>query len=250
MPQERVPGDLLNILRMERRAIIDRMRQTRFSTLKAGYSHTQIIPFSSYSPWLDDEYFVKIHALVQKHTMVDVYRCFELYLAASQLKNVPGELVEVGVWRGGTAALIASVLPERPIHLFDTFEGVAKAGDNDTIYTGGEHSDTGREVVETLFSSLGLSGHVHMGIFPDDTLDALPAQIALGHIDVDTYLSARDCFHAIWPRVPVGGIVIFDDYGVFGCEGVAQAVNELRQAVDDAWFIHNVNGHAILIKRD
>jgi O-methyltransferase len=241
----------LDILRSERRDLLNRLRQTRFSTLKGGYSQTQIIPYSSYSPWLDDSSFLDLYEHIKDLTLVDIYRCYELYALARQLKFVDGDIVEVGVWRGGTAALLAGAAPDKAIHLFDTFSGVAKADSRyDTLYSGGEHADTDRAIVENLFRNLALRCSVHVGVFPDDTLRYLSASVALAHIDVDTYSSAKDSFLAIWPAVQPNGIVVFDDYGFFGCEGVAQAVNEIGATLRDAIFVHNINGHGLLIKRN
>lgn len=242
--------DFLSILRTERRDLIERLRKTRFTTLKQGYSYAQLVPHASYAPWLDDQRFNDIYATIQSHTLVDIYRCYELYLCATQVEQVPGDLVEVGVWRGGTAALVASVLPGKQMHLFDTFAGVAKAdGAFDTLYSGGEHADTATDIVEQLFSAASRTARFHVGIFPDDTLGELPETVAMAHIDVDTYGSAKESFRAIWPRVQAGGMLIFDDYGFFGCEGVAQAVTELRGDLDDAVFVHNLNGHGLFIKK-
>jgi O-methyltransferase len=240
----------LDILRSERRDLLNRLRQTRFSTLKQGYSQTQIIPYSSYSPWLDDDAFAAIFERIQASTMVDIYRCYELYTLARQMKVVSGDIVEVGVWRGGSAALLASAAPEKAVHLFDTFRGVAKADENyDTLYCGGEHADSDRTIVESLFKQLGLRCAVNSGVFPDDTMHLLPDAVSMAHIDVDTYSSAKDSFFAIWPAVQPNGVIVFDDYGFFGCEGVAQAVNEINETIDNALFVHNINGHALLIRK-
>jgi O-methyltransferase len=240
----------LDILRSERRDLLNRMRDTRFSTLKEGYSQGQIIPFSSYSPWRDDGIFLRLFEKITGSTMVDIYRCYELYTLAKQMVLVPGDFIEIGVWRGGTAALLAGAAPRKTMHLFDTFRGVAKANRAyDTLYVGGEHADTNQATVNDLFQAMGLTGNVHAGVFPEDTSRFLPASISLAHIDVDTYSSAKDSFLAVWPAVHANGVVIFDDYGFFGCEGVAQAVNEIISTTDDALFVHNINGHALLIKK-
>lgn len=242
--------NFLDILRSERRDVIDRLRKTRFSTLKTGYSHYQVIPYASYSPWFDDSEFMAVFETVRAHTLVDIYRCYELYSLAKQVQRLQGELIEIGVWRGGTAALIASALPGRAIHLFDTFVGVPKADKNfDTLYSGGEHADTDEKRVRHLFDAMSLTCRINPGVFPEDTLQHLPECISLAHIDVDTYISAKDSFAAIWPRILPAGMVIFDDYGFFGCEGVTQLVNEISSSTDDALFVHNLNGHALLIKK-
>ena len=51
----------------------------------------------------------------------------------------------------------------------------------------------------------------------------------------------------VWGRMVIGGIVVYDDYGMYGCEGIARAVNE--QATErDRMIFHNLNGHAIVVK--
>lgn len=248
-PADASSASFLETLRSERRDLLNRLRQTRFSTLKPGFSQSQIVPFATYSPWLDDAAFAAVYERIRDATLVDVYRCYELHALAVQMRRVPGDMVEVGVWRGGTAALLASAAPEKTLHLFDTFAGVAKADhDRDTLYAGGEHADTDPGVVTRLFAGLGLAATIRVGLFPDDTARFLPERIALAHIDVDTYGSARESFAAIWPRVPPNGIVVFDDYGFFGCEGVTQAVNEIRTEVAEALFVYNANGHGLVIK--
>lgn len=242
--------DFLEILRSERRDLINRLRVTQFTTLKKGYAHSQIIPYASYSPWINDKEFIAKFELAHTHTLVDIYRCYELYILAKQSAVLDGEMVEVGVWRGGTAALIASAIPNKKMYLFDTFTGVAKADVMyDTLYSGGEHSDASVENVIELFEKFSLDCYIHTGIFPDDTLGGLPKKISFAHIDVDTYESAKGSFFSIWPRIVKSGIIVFDDYGFFGCEGVSQAVNEIFMTVDDAVMVHNLNGHALIIKK-
>lgn len=241
--------DFVDILRAERRAVLEVLRSTRFSKLREGYTYGQIIPHATYSPWFDDQRFMTLYDAIKDNTLVDIYRCFDLYLLAQQAERVDGALVEVGVWRGGTAALLAATVPGKAAHLFDTFDGVPEGGEHDTLYRGGEHSDTSRATVERLFHIVGAKAKLHPGMFPDDTLEHLPAAVALAHIDVDIYSSARSSFEAIWPRVSSGGFVVFDDYGFFGCDGVAAAVNGLRSEIHDAVFVHNLNGHGLFIKR-
>jgi len=242
-------SEFLQTLRNERRALLDLLRQTKFSTLKKGYSHAQVVPHASYAPWLDDTEFRKTYDVVHAHTLVDIYRCHELFMLARQCARTGGAFIEIGVWRGGTAALIGKAAPDNDLHLFDTFEGVAKPDEQyDTLYKGGEHADTSEETVSGLLHRLGLKARIHVGIFPDETLHALPESISFAHIDVDTYRSAKESCEAIWPRLQPGGVIVFDDYGFFGCEGVTQAVEELRAELNGALFVHNLNGHALLLR--
>lgn len=215
-------------------------------------SHHRILPHSTYSPWLLDEAFQVIYQLIKSHTLVDIYRCYELYTLGQQMLTVPGDFLEVGVWRGGTGALLASAVRSdhnKHVYLADTFTGVVKAGGDDTVYVGGEHSDTSLELVHDLLKGLSLSNCTLLqGIFPDETGKYFKGKLALLHCDVDVYSSARGVVEWGIPLLSQGGAIVFDDYGFFGCEGVTRLVNELR-ADSRFIFIHNLNGHAILIKR-
>ena len=219
-----------------------------------GYGHSPIS--ADYRPWEADQAFLSAWQQVRDHTMLDLPRLYELWELVEQVLNVPGDILEVGTWRGGSAALMglrmhALSAPPRRLFVADTFAGVAKAGPRDPYYRGGEHADTGLDMVESFLHSLGLPNfQLLSGIFPDETAHQLPeTAIALCHIDVDVYESARGVFDWVFPRLPRGGIIVFDDYGFFGCEGVTSLVHELRSR-HDLTVVANVNGHAIVVKTD
>ncbi len=216
-----------------------------------AYAQSLLFPKSTYSPWLHDNVFLELYHAVRDHTLVDMYRCYELWQISSRLKNSKAAIIEVGVWRGGTAALLAKANDNNgPVYLCDTFEGVAKAGEKDNRYTGGEHADTSIETVETLLNQLGIFGyHILKGIFPDTNAELVESQqFKICHIDVDVYESAKDIFNWVWPKMIVGGVVVFDDYGFAACAGITQLVNELAAALPEAFFVHNLNGHGLFIK--
>lgn len=136
----------------------------------------------------------------------------------------------------------------KKVFLADTFEGVVKACSKDTFYEGGEHSDTSEEIVIDLMTLLELYNYsILTGIFPEETSHLVEGPIAMLHCDVDVYLSAKDIVKWCLPRLAVGGVIVFDDYGFMGCEGVTVFCNELRER-HDLFFVHNINGHAIFIK--
>jgi len=235
-----------------RRAMIATLRAVKLTQLRKGFSHEQLIPVGSYAPWVDDSVFVALYERIRGHTLVDIYRCYELWDLSKQLRAVPGDILEVGVWKGGTAAIIGKAASEtQPCHLWlaDTFgDGVPKAGAEDTRYKGGEHADTSEAIVLDLLHGLGISNCTLLrGVFPEQTGQRMDGvRIKLCHIDVDTYQSAWDVFNWVWPRTVPGGIVVFDDYGFWGCEGVTSAVNEMKAAGHRV--IYNLNGHALICR--
>jgi O-methyltransferase len=214
-----------------------------------------ISPTATYAPWKADEAFREAYALVRENTLVDEYRLWELWSLVRQTSDLNGHIVEVGVWRGGSGALMARRAQlddsRSTIYLCDTFRGVVKASERDSTYKGGEWADTSRETVEGFARSVGLTNvRVVEGVFPDETARELPPDITLRmcHIDVDTYDSARDVLHWAWPRLAVGGVVVFDDYGFWSCDGVARLVDAETAAADDRLTLYNLNGHAVMVK--
>jgi O-methyltransferase len=210
-----------------------------------GIIHSRIAPTATYSPWLSDDRFMDVYEDVKSHTLVDIYRCYELWTLAKQLPE--GAILEVGVWRGGTGAILAAANEGRRVYLADTFTGVVKAGSQDTRYKGGEHADTSKGAVLELLESLGLQAIVLEGVFPDETGTRVLEPIAMLHCDVDAYESTRDIVLWTLPRLVRGGVMVFDDYGFSGCEGVTTLCNELR-GDRSLLFLHNLNGHAIFVK--
>jgi O-methyltransferase len=219
----------------------------------SGMHYRSIRPLATYAPWLDDMEFQRIYAAIRGNTLVDVFRCFELWELAGQVGHLPGDVIEVGVWRGGTGALLASRMKRigggKTVYLCDTFEGVAKAGAMDTTYGGGEHADTSKEIVEALARKLDLSNvRILKGIFPDDSKHIVESgQFCFVHIDVDVYQSAKEVLEFAWPRMPAGGLVVFDDYGFASCDGIPKLLKEYRGQSDKV-ILHNLNGHAIIVK--
>jgi O-methyltransferase len=229
--------------------IAARLLKIELKDYNKGCSHAQILPVASYSPWLDDVEFKQIFENIKHNTLVDKYRCYELYMLAKQVENIEGNILEVGIWKGGTAKLLRHfVSGEQNIYLADTFTGVVKASKEDSLYIGGEHSDTSESIVRDLFGNLEETNTIFLkGIFPEETgmtIKNLPLKFV--HIDVDTHDSAKDTFHFAWPQLVQGGIVVFDDYGFNGCEGVTNFFNDI--AIDGSIKLYNINGHGIIIK--
>lgn len=221
---------------------------------RPGQSHQIVTPRATYSPWNLDPVFLETFAVIRPYTLVDLYRCYDLWTLVSQTAKLGrGSLIEVGVWKGGTGAMIAKSAAvcalSDPVYLCDTFTGIVKAGPRDTRYKGSEHSDASRAGVERLLKSLGLQRvHILEGVFPEETGAMIQDQsFRFCHVDVDVYRSAHDVLEWIWPRLVCGAVVVYDDYGFHGCDGVAAHVDE-QARLEDRIVLCNLNGHAIIVK--
>lgn len=213
------------------------------------------LPSANYAPWLKDGAFQEIYSYVKENTLVDIYRCYELWeLAETIYKLDPAaSFLEIGVWRGGTAGIVGKKLSllhaTNTFFLADTFTGVAKATEKDKFYKGGEHADTSQEMVEDLVNNTYPHFEILKGIFPDETAGFIPSHERFGycHIDVDVYQSAKDIVEWIWDKMIVGGVIVFDDYGFHTCDGITSFVNEQKD-LPGRLVIHNLNGHALMVK--
>jgi hypothetical protein len=157
-------------------------------------------------------------------------------------QNIPGSLVECGVARGGSAALMGVIMddaPDRTLWLFDSYEGLPEPGVADFCdgATGshirplpkGSCLGTYEAVEDLLFSKLRLSrDHVFMvkGWFQDSlpSYSGKIGDISVLRIDADWYDSVRCCFEALYDHVVPRGFVIIDDYGT--CFGARKYVDE------------------------
>ena len=211
--------------------------------------------FPIYAPWTKDKDFKDLFKKIHSYTYIDKYRLYELWQLVGETSNVPGALIEVGVWRGGSGAIISKKAElcgiKDTIYLCDTFRGVVKADpDKDNIYKGGEHKDTSKKLVTDLIENKLNIRNVKIleGIFPNDTEHLInDDRFRFCHIDVDVYNSAKDIVNWIWSKMPVGGIIVFDDYGHGGCFGITRFVEEERKKTDRIIF-YNLNGHAVVVK--
>jgi O-methyltransferase len=225
----------------------------RHEAVRSG-GHEMAYPIATYAPWRSDHEFRRVYDAIRRNTFVDVWRCHELWDLIGELRDVPGAILEVGVWRGGTGALMAARAAglglDETVYLCDTWRGVVKTGEVDIYYRDGKHDNASPAIVERLLAGLGL-GNVELleGVFPDETGDRIDDEtFRLCHCDVDVYESAKGVLDWVWPRISPGGVVVFDDYGFPACPGVTKLVDEQRMR-DDRIVLHNLNGHGLVFKR-
>ena len=203
-----------------------------------------------FSPWEGFGEFREVMAAVSPHSLVSPDRVWILYTLAQQARHLPGNFWECGVYKGGTAIMLASVIssaPGKQLHLFDTFGGMPSVNsDYDNYHISGDFSDTS---LETVRRRVGEDAHIfyHAGFVPD-TFGGLEAErIAIAHIDVDIYQSVIDCCTFIYPRLSGGGFMVFDDYGFVTCAGARMAVDEFFVDKPDRPLVLPT-GQAVVIK--
>lgn len=164
-------------------------------------------------------------------TLLDAHRLLALTELARHAARLKGELIELGVYRGGSAAAVAWTLEQadtrRTIHLCDTFAGLPAPQDWEQ-HCAGDFEDTAQGEVESALRRLlpDYPFELHVGLFAE-TLPALAEKrFCFAHVDADLYESVREACEFVYPRMTRGGFIVFDDYGAPTCPGAKRAVDE------------------------
>lgn len=160
---------------------------------------------------------------VNGYTLLSSDRLDRIWDFAIQTRDLPGEMAELGTYKGGTAMTMTTACPSKTLHLFDTFEGIPE-DDQHGAHKRGEFAATMEEVDEYL------KGHrvwFHKGKFPDTTVGFEDLTFSLVHLDADTYQSTKAGLKFFWPRLVAGGVLVLDDLDWRACPGVRRAVEEL-----------------------
>ncbi len=205
-----------------------------------------------FSPWIGFGDFPAFHQRTIHHTLVSPDRCYVLYSLAQQALGLAGDFWECGVYKGGTAAMLAEIiasmapLENKHLHLFDTFSGMPDTDPDKDLHRLGDFADTSVEGVRSLVGHDEIVRY-HQGFIPDTFKDLKYSKISFAHVDVDIYQSVLDCCKFIFPRLTFGGFMVFDDYGFPSCPGA-------RAAVDEYFFETNTyplvlpTGQAVIFK--
>ena len=171
-----------------------------------------------------DSDFSRIVELVKSKCYMDNDEKYTLYSSMKAVSNIPGDISEVGVYRGGSAKILAESGKGKKIHLFDTFEGLPETTDHDSVKKGWL-ADTSLESVKEYLKGYD-NVFFHKGFFPETTEELLTAKFCLVHLDTDLYQSTLDSLKFFWPKMSKGGRIISHDYNAIEIGGVKQAFQE------------------------
>lgn len=137
-----------------------------------------------------------------------------LSVALSATRAVPGDIVEGGVYRGDTLRFLAAGAGAgegKVVWGLDSFRGFPPNNEEGKV----GFADTTIESVQALLVESGLAARVRLvqGWF-EETVPALPVQrVSLVHLDCDLGASYEICLNHLWPKLTVGGWMVFDEYG-------------------------------------
>jgi len=224
----------------------------RYIGSKGQYTLCYPYDHYTYSPWFED-WFQEKYAKLKDHTLLKENQCYVVYEFCLHCLNLEGDFAECGVYKGGSAFLIAHTLFNSPardkqVHLFDTFTGMpAMANLDPSGIKEGRFGDTSLTAVREYL--MGYHSVVfHPGLIPSTLESVKDKRFAFVHVDVDLYQTTKDCLKFFYNRMPRGGIMIFDDYGwTYFKESEKKAVDEFFEDKPET-PIALQTGQALVIK--
>ncbi len=205
---------------------------------------------------IDDPAFLELYSRFGKYSMTGPQAMFALYKALEYINhnNVPGDLVECGVWRGGNGMLMAAMLDhlgdtQRKIYLYDTYEGMTEPGAPD-VELFGHHArerlqNESKQQADSVWCMASLEEVKHnisleklsperfvfvQGRVEETIPNTIPDHIALLRLDTDWYESTRHELLHCYPRLASQGVLIIDDYGHW--KGARKATDEYFQSLE------------------
>ena len=186
--------------------------------------------------------------------------------------QIPGAVVECGVWRGGSMqaaalALLEQGVTDRDFYLYDTFEGMTPAGAEDVrrdgrsaadllaaydktnpIWAAATYEDVEQGMRETGYPMERVTlikGPVEETV-PGPDPSALPDQISVLRLDTDWYASTRHELEHLYPRLVSGGVLLLDDYGYW--DGARKAVDEWLEQSGERLLLLRMSEGRIAVK--
>jgi O-methyltransferase len=218
-----------------------------------------VIPIDASQDFIDTYYKTK------PYTMTSLDRMFAAYNAAEYIEknNIEGDIVECGVWRGGSAMIMAMKLMQmkstsRNIFLYDTYEGMTDPTDKDVDHSGKHSSERLKKedkkkganiwcyaTLDEVKQNMKGTGYPEEKIKyikgkVEDTIPVLvPNKIALLRLDTDWYESTKHELIHLFPLLSKYGILIIDDYGHW--RGSRQAVDEYFKELGIFPFLNRID---------
>lgn len=164
-------------------------------------------------------------------------RCFTLYEIYKKVLGISGHIAEVGVYKGFGSLLFAKMTqifePESltMVHGFDWFSGIEDGTDASLQIAGGDSSEENslREVIDLqkLDHILKIHNMDARKDWPDFFGKYPHLRFKLIFLDSGTYNVTKASIEALWPRLNVGGIIIFDQYNNEVAPGETRSIHEL-----------------------
>jgi O-methyltransferase len=232
------------------RALFAAMRRRQIMPVRTG-------PLAHRERMQGNDWPVFAQTMVGRARIDNLQRCIEDVIA----DDVPGDLVETGVWRGGSAIFMRGVLKarrvtDRTVWACDSFEGLPPPtpgvdADSGAIWHRWKPLSVSLEDVQANFARYGLlDDNVKFvkGWFKDTLPGLRDQRWAVIRLDGDMYESTTDALTHLYPSLNPGGYLIVDDY--WGVDACRRAVHDYRDEHDVREPIKRIDWSGVYWRRE
>jgi O-methyltransferase len=191
-----------------------------------------------FEPWNGPEWRARLYA-DDPRSVVPLDSKYVLHTHAAQaMRDTDGAVAECGVYRGGTAVILAEIARAhgRQTYLFDTFGGMPTTDSAKDLHREGDFADTSLSSVRAYVGERDDISY-RPGFVPETFSGLEGTTFSFVHIDLDIFRSITDAIAFFYPRTAPGGIIVFDDYGQASCPGARAAVDEFFSGKPEVPFV-------------
>jgi len=235
-----------------------------FNKKKEVTIETKETPAIDYSQADFSTFENSVCAEVQPFTMTSRERIVSLIRALEYItaNSIEGDIIECGVWKGGSSMSIVKALQNkninnRELYLYDTFEGmtepelVDKSFDEIDAKSMLKNEDKKTSIIWAYSELEEVKNNLFSTGYPKEKIhfikgkveDTLPLnmhkKIAILRLDTDWYSSTKVELELLFPKLAKGGILIIDDYGHW--QGAKKAVDEYFEKNKIPIFLHRID---------
>ncbi len=176
-----------------------------------------------------------------------VWRTYILVYFAKICSKLVGDYLELGTYEGHTAQVISEKIDfnrlEKNYILYDLFEW--KEGDYHSPLDSLKNKNLYLEICKKFKKNKNIK--IIKGRVPDTMEDTIPDQIAFAHIDMNHWVPETAALEMILPKMPIGGVIIFDDYGWYCYHSQKVALDPIAKKYGQE-ILELPTGQGILIK--
>lgn len=224
-----------------------------------GFRLVRECPFDERKRSLGLDYPAAAETMIGMQRLTSLQHCVEAVLA----EEIPGDLIECGVWRGGASILMRAVLAaygdeSRCVWVADSFAGVPRPDAENYIADANLRLDLLADMlavpeasVKDNFKRYGLLDErvrFLVGWFKDTLPTAPIDRLSLMRLDGDLYESTIQALDSLYPRLSRQGFCIIDDYhAIAACR---KAVTDYRESHGIAAEITEIDGTGVFWRKD
>ena len=173
----------------------------------------------------------------ERKLLLSDHEALQIMMATHATAKVPGDIAEVGTYKGASSKLIAEARgenSEKSIYLFDTFEGLPELQDIDrSNFYDHQYEANFEDVKDYLYAYPNV--YVYKGIFPSSGKPIESKKFSFVHLDVDLYEGTKESLGFFYPRMSPCGIIISHDYTT--APGVRKAVDDFMSDKPEALLV-------------